>query len=225
MPFAAFNNVVQTTPNSCGAFALAAALVHLGRLQVTNVLNTADLAQGFNQPGPQSQAQNIYQVTGCLNLDFVHLNATYRYQAPVADMNPPSALAYMAVRYGTTPGNITINYDDAADQTFSAIAVVNNGGAGDLLNTEIALINSPAYGNVNGNVDYTALPGLNEAHLLLVNNNTHWIVINNNQVYDPGTGYVGAYVVNNPLPLATLTYTLNNVAQVFQFSGLWIRLT
>ena len=225
MSFAAFNNVVQTTPNSCGAFALAAALVHLGQVQVTNVLNTADLAQGFNQPGPQSKGQFIYQVSGCLNLDFVNGNATYRYQAPVADMNPPSALAYMAVRNGITPGNITINYNNAAGLVFSAIAVVNNGGAGDLLNTEIALINSPAYGNVNGNVNYNALPGANEAHLLLVNNNTHWIVINNNQVYDPGTGYVGAYVANNPLPLATITYTLNDVAQVFQFNGLWIKLS
>jgi hypothetical protein len=225
MSFAAFNNVIQTSPNSCGAFALAAALSHLGRVQITNVLNTADLAQGFNQPGPQSLAQLIYQVTGNLDIDFANLNATYRYQAPVADTNPPSALAYMAVRFGVTAANITINYNNAAEQAFSAIAVVNNGGAGDLLNTEIALINSPTYGNVNGNVNYGVLPAANEAHLLLVNNNTHWIVITNNQVYDPGTGFVGAYVVNHPLPLTTLTYILNGIVEAFQFSGLWIKLS
>lgn len=225
MSFAAYNNVVQTTPNSCGAFALAAALAHVGQVQITDILNTANLAQGFNQPGPQSLAQHIYQVTGCLDLDMANLNATYQYQAPVADMNPPSALAYMAVRFGINPANLSTNYNNAAELAFNAIAVVNNGGQGNLFLTEQALINPPVYGNVTGPLDYNVLPAANEAHLLLVNNNTHWIVINNNQVYDPGTGYVGAYTVNNPFPLATITYTVGNLVNVFQFDGIWIKLS
>jgi hypothetical protein len=223
MSFAAFNNVAQTTANSCGAFALAAALTHVGQAQVTNVLNTADLGQGFNQPGPQALAQDIYQVTGCLSLDMANLHANYRYQAPVGDMNPPSALAYMAVNYGVDPAHLYINYTNAAEQAFNAIAVVNNGGAGNLFETEVALIDSPTYGNVLGAQDYNNLPAANEAHLLLVNGSTHWIAINNNQVYDPATGYVGAYVAN-PLPLATITYTTGGLVHVFQFDGIWIRL-
>ncbi|WP_315823808.1 hypothetical protein [Paraflavitalea speifideaquila] len=130
MSFAAYNNVVQTTTNSCGAFALAAALTHLGKAQVANLLNTADLGQGFNLPGPQALAQKIYQVTGCLNLDMANLHANYRYQSPTSDRNPSAALAYMAVYYGVDPAHLYINYNNAGEQTFNAVQVVNNGGAG-----------------------------------------------------------------------------------------------
>ena len=226
MSFNAYNNVVQTTPNSCGAFALAAALSHLNHAQLTNKLNAADVSQGFSVPDPQGFAQSIYQVTGNLFIDFVHGNATYRYQAPVADMNPPSALAFMAVLHGVDPNNININYNQVADLAFNSINVLNNGGAGNLLDTETAIINiPPVLGNIHGPVNYDALPGPGKAHLLLVNNKQHWIVINDQHVYDPATGYVGGYVVNDPLPLTTLTYNFNHITEVCNFSGLWIELS
>lgn len=224
MPFANYNGVVQTTPNSCGAFALGAALEHIGLAHTTNVLDTANLVNGFNQPGPQAFAQSIYQVTGCIDIDFAALTATYQYQAPVANTNPPSAILYMAVELGANPANILTRYNNAAGAAFGAIHVLNPGAAGTLLNTEINLINPPALGNVNGPVNYLALPVGGEAHILLVNGNTHWIVISNNQLYDPATGYVGPYVANAPLPLVTISYHIGGIAHVYPFSGLWIRL-
>jgi hypothetical protein len=225
MPFANYNGVVQTTPNSCGAFALAAALDHIGVANIMNVLDTANLANGFTQPGPQAFAQSIYQVTGCLDIDFGALTATYQYQAPVADTNPPSALAYMAVQSGAAAGNVLIRYNNAAFVAFAAIAVLNAGGAGNLLATEINLINAPAFGNVVGPINYLALPAPGEAHLLLVSGNTHWIAINNLEVYDPATGFVGPYVVNAPLPLVNLTYVMGGMPHPYVFDGVWISLT
>jgi len=221
MPFNNYNGVEQTSTNSCGAFALAAALDHIGHANYTNILDTANLANGFTAAGPAAFAQSIYQITGCLNLG---LNtATYQYEAPVEDMNPPSALAYMAVQHGANPANIMTRYNNAAMATFQAMNVTNPGGAPDLLNTEIGLINPPALGNIVGPTDYIALPVGGQAQLLLVNDNAHWIAINSFQVYDPGTGFVGPYAADPGF--TAFTYVFNGAPRSYTFSGLWIQLS
>lgn len=221
MSFAAYNGVQQTTANSCGAFALAAALVHLGRIDATYILNTADLAQGFNQRRSALLAEFIYQSTGNLLLDHANGDATYQYLNPVSDMNAPSALACKATEFGVT--HINSFYNNAAGLVFSAFQVTNAGAGVNLLDTEINLINPPRYGNVNGPVDYDELPAINEVHLLLVNNNDHWVVISNNQLYNPGDGFVGPYTANHPLPLTAISYN-NGADQHLPFCGLWMSL-
>lgn len=234
MSFAAYNGVQQTTANSCGAFALAAALSHTGYAPadvLINELNTTNLANGFNQPGPRAFAQRLYQITGCLFIDFAPpAKATYQYQKPVADMNPPSALAYMASKMLVPVARLAIRYNNVAQAVFSNITVTNPGvpALNNLLQIETALIHNQ-YGTV-AQASYSALPAANAAHLLLVSNNRHWIAINNTQLYDPATGYVGAFTTTPPVLgpanlMTQLSYTMLGVTFNFDFNGIWIQLT
>ena len=232
MPFTHFNGIVQATDNSCGAFALAAAMDNFGLAlanQNAQLLNTNNLAQGFNQgvrvvsPGGGAAAfgTSVYQVTGELNLDFTVPDATYQYTAPiVSDMNSPSALAYIANLFAFAT---TVFYDQNGSDTFNAVQVTNPTGQGNLFDTEVALLQTlpnvvitPSLGG------YTALPAANQVHLLLVNNE-HWVAINNTQLYDSETGYVGAYN-HNPLPLVTVSYMWLGAVKDYPFSGIWIQL-
>lgn len=232
MPFTNYNGIVQTTANSCGAFALAAAMDNFGvplPNQNANLLNTANLALGFNGPvsvvantGAAAFGNSIYQVTGNLALDMTVPSATYQYTAPaVSDMNSPSTIAYVASLFAFPP---VVFYNMAGQITFNAVPVTNPTGQGNLFDTEVAIMATvPAITVNHPAVNHLALPGPNQVHILLVNNN-HWIAINDTQLYDPGTGYVGAYNVNAPLPLATITYDWHGVLQVYNFSGIWIQL-
>lgn len=230
MPFNAYQGVQQTTDNSCGAFSLAAALVHLGSATIPNILNTGNLAQRYTAPGPEALAQRIYQTTGnlLLNLLAPAPTATYQYEEPVGDYNPPSALAFVARQFGPAVHNIIVYYNNQAAGLLQNIQVTNVGAGADLLETEINLITTqPAYGLVNGPVNYTQKPGPNEAHLLVVENLNHTIALNENEVYDPGYGYVGPYTLNNngPLPLTQISFTLpGGLVVKYDFSGVWIRL-
>jgi len=237
MPFNNYNGVVQNTPNSCGAFALAAALsdlknLPLKRLDTNNIVNRYTI----NTITPANFATSIYEITGCLLLQGNPLNplppptATYQYLAPVQDMNPPSALAYVASKMGILPAHIFVYYNNQAAQMFQAYAVTNPGTVGNLLNNEINIIGTaPVYGNPVGPTDYIALPGPNQVDLLLVGNYDHWVAINANQIYDPATGFVGAYITTPNLigagnPLTQLSYN-NGAIHNTNFCGVWIRMS
>ncbi|MGN7824014.1 hypothetical protein ACTJJB_28070 [Chitinophaga sp. 22536] len=230
MAFNAYHGVTQTTDNSCGAFSLAAALVHLGATAVPTILNTGNLTQRYTAPGPAALAQRIYQTTGnlLLNLAVPAPTATYQYEEPVDNYNPPSALAYIASQFGLTTNNVIVYYTNQAAGILQNIQATNVGAGPDLLETEIDLITTqPAYGLVNGPVNYTQKPGAQEAHLLVVENLNHTIALNDTEVYDPGYGYVGPYTLNNngPLPLTQISFTLPSGLVVdYDFSGVWIKL-
>ena len=233
MPFNNFNGVTQTTANSCGAFALAAALNDLGYLVIPPLdrLDTANLANRYNVPSQTAAsvaaALKLYQVSGNLVMNAAVPNATYQYQNPVADTNPPSALVFLAHQNGVPVASVMTSYDANAAAMFGAFAVTNVGAAGNLLVTETALIlGPPAYGGVVGPIAYPGPPAApGTIHILSVNNGAHWIAINDTQVYDSGTGFVGAYVYNVGPP-AQITYAPPGVPPVVhQLDGLWITLT
>ncbi len=235
MPFNNYNNIVQATPNSCGAFALAAALSDLLPIPLS-ILDVANPNNRYTVANPASAtafAEYIYSITGNLLLNpLAHpQTATYQYQVPVADMNPPSALVYVASSLGVNAANIFADYNNAAAALFQAFGVTNFPAPNpNLLATEINIIGGPpAYGNPVGPMNYGTLPAANEVHLLLVGNADHWIAINQNQVYDPGTGFVGAYtttpgVVTAANPLTAINYN-NGAPQVQNFCGLWIAMS
>lgn len=238
MSFNNFNGIVQAPANSCGAFSLAAALDSFGIAQQThqaNLLNTANLSTGYNQAGPAVSntgtptafAQSIYQVTGNLLLNILGGTSTYRYLNPVSDMNSPSALVYIATLFGVPPNNIAVRYTNAGMQTFEALTVTNNGAGGNLLATEINLLTAIDQGRgmiIAGPVNYNGIPNGNNVQIVLVNNGQHWIALNNNQLYDPGTGYVGAYqLVGNGANLS-FNYSQGVITHVNTFSGIWIEL-
>jgi hypothetical protein len=229
MPFTNFNGIQQTTANSCGAFALAGAMDNFGiplPNQNAHLLNTANLAQGFNQAvsvvsnagGPAAFGNSIYAITGNLLLDLTVPDASYQYTAPVSNMNSPSALAYVATLFGFAT---VIYYDPTGHATFNAVTVNNPTGQGNLFDTELAIIGTQPAITVTPSPAYITLPAANQVHMLLVNNN-HWVAINNTQLYDPATGYVGVYNVN-PLPLQTISYMHNGVIEDYDFSGIWIQ--
>lgn len=232
MAFTEYDGIQQTSVNSCGAFALAAGMTNFGVElldQNAHLLNTADLAQGFDQAvsaiscqgGAAAFGDSIYQVTGNLLLDLTAPSATYRYEAPVADMNSPSTIAYVAVLFGFAP---VVYYDNTGQGTFTAVPVTNLTGQGNLFDTEVAIMATQGGITVTGSPDgYTNLPAADQVHLLLVNND-HWVAINDTQIYDPATGFVGAYTVNDPLPLATISYMYEGVINDYGFSGIWIQL-
>jgi len=230
MSFANFSTIQQTSLNSCGAFALAAAMDNFGlalQKQTAKLLNTVDLAQGFNQADtvidvgtPADFAGSIYQVTGNLLIDFIAMEATYQYTNPVSDMNSTSTIAYVANLFGFTT---TVFYDATGQTTFSFVQVPNVTGQGNLFATEVAIMGTVPITITASLAGYSTLPAQNQVHILLVNNN-HWVAINDKQLYDPGTGYVGAYTVNAPLPLATITYPYGGGIKDYPFSGIWIQL-
>jgi hypothetical protein len=238
MSFANYNGVVQVGNNSCGAFALAAALSDLKNLPLKR-LDTLHVANRYssNTTTPANFATSLYQITGCLLLQGNPLpphnpppSATYQYMNPVQNMNPPSALAYVACKNGVQPANIFVKYNNVASNLFQAYPVTNGGTIGSLLANEISIIGTaPIYGNPVGITDYIALPGANQAHLLLVGNFDHWVALNANEIYDPATGFVGPYVttphpVNAQNPLTRLTYNNGDVHNL-NFCGLWMEMS
>jgi hypothetical protein len=236
MSFNNFNGVMQGNNNKCGAYALAAALDHV-RNNMTcprKQLNTNNISQGYSVvmatpfvTAPAALAQGIYETTGNLTLNPVKNEATYAYANPVDGTNPPSALVYIASQFGLGRQQLLVCYTAAGKTIFENFTVTNAGADINLLATETDLITP--YGNVNGPLNYTALPAANEAHLMLVNQADHWIVITNNQCYDPGSGTVGPYTVNNPAVVAPTVQSpltqINFDGHVYPFSGLWIRLS
>src|SRR5689334_7499366 len=123
MSLQAYKNIKQTTDNSCGAFALAAALSHLGRAQIIGQLNTERISDGFHSPAPAAFAQRIYQITGCIVLGMTE--ATYKYTAPVSNRNAPSAMAYMASQLGLQTNQIRVLYNNDAGRIFGSMKVNN----------------------------------------------------------------------------------------------------
>ncbi|EHQ24869.1 hypothetical protein [Mucilaginibacter paludis] len=236
MSFNAFINIAQPAgSNSCGAFALAALLQNFGLQQQNQqayLLNTENMASGYTQPGPEVSynndplafAQSIYQVTGILNTDAT--NAVYQYLNPVSDMNPPSALVYIATLFGYPPDRITVQYNNAGMNMFSSLHVTNAGAGGTLLNTEITLlagINDAGNMIIAGPVNYSNRPNNTQLQMILVDNGTHWIALNSTQLYDPGTGEVGSYTdpVDNG---GVWSCTCPGTNRTYDFSGIWIQL-
>lgn len=233
MPFTNYNGIQQADANSCGAYALGAAMDNFAIAlpdQTTHLLNTANLTAGFNGTaavvshagGAAAFANGIYAVTGNLLLNFATFAATYQYTAPaVSDMNSPSTMAYLSSLFGFAT---TVFYDQDGSNTFNGITVSNATGQGNLFDTEVAIMGTvPAITITASLAGYSTLPTANQVHILLVDNN-HWIAINNTQVYDSATGFVGAY--NAPL-VPTLTLITYQPAigplQVYNFSGIWIQ--
>lgn len=233
MSFNTYNKVIQSSANSCGAFALAAALTDLGCPNMpANIprLNTGNLALGYTVAPPFVESHSfgdvIYQTTGCLCINDDNTTAVYKYTTPLVDTNPPSALAFVAIQCGIAPANVIVNITPDTQIQFTGITLEQQGAAGDLYNTECNLINPPTYGTLVPNATYTHKPEPNECHLLLVNNAQHWIAINNTQVYDSATGFVGNYFFNDDIEFTTLTYTLpDNEVVICNLSGLWLQLS
>lgn len=238
MSFNNFNTIVQTTANSCGAFALAAALENFPLAQQTqqaHLLNTANLALGYsgtltavaNTGTPQAFAESIYAVTG--NLLLGAGEATYQYTEPAAtNMNPPSAMVYIATLFGYVPKQIAVKYNNTGMQMFTAFEVTNLGNGGDLLNTEIEqllLINNQQGMVIAGPLDYTDQPLHNQVQIILVQDGQHWLAINSTELYDPGTGYVGPYdLVLDEDGQQSFNYTMDEDVHENGFSGIWIQL-
>jgi hypothetical protein len=196
------------------------------------LLNTANLEAGYSQAGPAiantggagAFAQGIYQVTGNLLLSN---SATYEYLTPVSDMNPPSALVYVAVLFGYGPNHIAVRYSNAGMEIFDAVQVTNNGTGGSLLNTEIDLltiINQNQGMIIVGPVNYNGLPDATHVQVVLVQNGQHWIAVNSTQLYDPGTGYVGVYQLIENEGQLSFEYQMEDVTHENDFSGIWIEL-
>jgi hypothetical protein len=239
MPFTNFNGIIQTPPNSCGAFALAAALENFAlapQQPQADLLNTDDLTQGYthqpgaqisNEGGAEAFATAIYQVTGNLLLGFG--DATYRYTAPVTNMNPPSALVYVATLFGYPTNQIAVFYTNEGSALFSPIPVLNPGAGSNLLDTEIELLGRINNGGgmiIAGPTDYLAVPPPDgKVQIVLVQQGQHWLAINHTQLYDPGTGFVGAYTLTDTDGDLSFNYTTDEVVRENDFSGIWIELT
>lgn len=218
MPLNNYQNVVQTSVNSCGAFALAAAMAEFNPNSLINGLDVNNLGLGYTLFNPAPFAQSLYQFTGNLLLDFATGQATYQYQSPAQDMNAPSALVVTALNLGVADNQIRVLYTAGGNTMFGAITVTNNGAGTNLLQTETALI-AQTQVHVVGPTPYV-LPANNEVHLLVVNNGTHWLALTNNEVYDPGTGFVGPYQSTvNPV---TITYNNGGIVTQCSFTGIWI---
>jgi hypothetical protein len=218
MPLNNYQNVVQTSVNSCGAFALAAALTEVNPNGLINGLDVNNLGNGYSLFNPEPFAQCLYQFTGNLSLNFLTGQATYQYQSPAADMNSPSAIVTSAINFGVAANQIRVLYTTDGNNLFGAITVTNNGAGANLLQTETTLL-AQANVNVVGPTPYV-LPVNNQVHLLVVNNGTHWIALTKNAVYDPATGFVGAYQsAANPV---TITYQNGGLVTVCNFTGIWI---
>ena len=237
MSFDNFDTIKQGAENSCGAFALAAALcnfVLVPQTQQALLLNTANLATGYNQPGhavsntgsPTAFAESIYVITG--NLSFGIGVANYQYSELVSNINPPSALVYIATLFGFAPNRIAVRYTNAGMEMFQALAVTNTGTGGSLLNTEIGLLNGINNNQgmiIAGPMDYENVPTAMQVQLILVNRGRHWLAINSTQLYDPGNGYVGPYVLaDEGAGQLSWNYKVGEETHENGFSGIWIEL-
>ncbi|KAA2238576.1 hypothetical protein F0L74_20345 [Chitinophaga agrisoli] len=231
MSFAAYNGVRQITINSCAAFSMAAALHHFGLTRLPHLLDTDNLAAGYTMPGAHAFAQDIYQITGNLFLDLTNNAATYRYGIPVSDRNSFSALTYVASQFGLSADRIKVHYNQAAEHSLNLLQVTNPTGKGskaNLLQVETDLITGPPYAKVAGPVDYAQTPRNGEAHLLIVSQFMHSIVINETECYDPGTGYVGPYttdVIPGRSHLTEITYRHHGLPVHLPFSGFWMQMS
>lgn len=241
MSFNSFDNVVQTTTNSCGAFALAAALVNFDLADQTTqacLLNTADLKKGYTASGPSvvysgaasAFAESIYQVTGNLLLG---TDATYEYDTPTnVNMNPPSALVYVATLFGHPPGTIAVKYTGAGMGLFEPLGVTNKGWGANLFATEINLLSLIAGSSamvIAGPMDYAGKPKTEGfVQIVLVNDGGHWLAISNNQLYNPGDGYVGNYQLAIDQDNVSFEYITgvepDQKTNKYVFSGIWIEL-
>ena len=230
MSFVAYNGVRQITINSCGAFSLAAALHHFGLTRLPRLLDTDNLSAGYTMPGAHAFAQDIYQITGNLFMDISNNAATYRYGIPVSDCNSFSALTYVASQFGLNAERIKVLYNHAAERSLHLLQVTNPTGKGqkaNLLQMEKDLITGPPYAKMAGPVDYIQLPKNGAAHLLIVSQFMHSIVINEKECYDPGTGYVGPYttnIVSARRPLTEITYRHLGLPVHLPFSGFWMEM-
>ncbi|MVT09003.1 hypothetical protein [Chitinophaga tropicalis] len=217
MSFERFQGVNQTSPNSCGAFALAAALEDMGLAEIPMALNTEVIVEGYTKPSPQAYAQRIYQITG--NVMLGESVAMYQYSSPAMHQNPPSALTCVAHRSGMEASCIRVSYNIAAQEYFSRLELQNISPWPNLFDAEVALI-SPQFGEVMGPVEYLSFPEKNQVHLLGVNDHKHWIVIGYDTCYDSASGTVCRYDREQPLPLRTFI----TLERKYKFSGWWISL-
>ena len=220
MPLTRYQNVVQTTANSCGAFALAAALAHSNPESLIDCLDVNLVATGYTLFTPAPFAQSLYQFTGNLSLNFINAQATYQYQSPAQDMNAPSALVNTAINFGVAANRIRVFYTTGGNTLFGAIAVTNNGAGANLLATETTLLDEDNV-IVNGPTPY-ALPVNPQVHLLVVNHGTHWIALTHDQVYDPATGFVGPYAPAGT-PVNTINYHHGGAMTSYALSGVCIQ--
>ncbi len=235
MSFNKFGGIVQTSDNSSGAFALAAALAHVTNdTVIPNQLNVNDISKLYTQPNPLGLAHAIYQMTGNLKLNPNMVNpedfkATYEYDDPVDGMNPPSALVYAATIYGQPNSRVKVFFNTTGENVLGRYTVTNTGNSGKLFDTEITLIEKQHTAMaVVGPTEFISRPNSNEAQLVLVNNFNHWLALSADQCYDPATGVVAAYTTNTPLnngnPLTTLTVNTDKLKS-YDFCGIWISLT
>jgi hypothetical protein len=77
---------------------------------------------------------------------------------------------------------------------------------------------------IAGPVNYKGIPDGAHVQIILVNNGQHWIAINNTQLYDPGTGYVGAYQLAGNEEQVFFNYRIRDINYENDFSGIWIEL-
>ncbi|KDM89643.1 hypothetical protein [Photobacterium galatheae] len=238
--FTDYNNIQQSTENSCGAFAVNACLCQL-QLNVKKSIKSLDegnLVNGYTSTAQEvdltansdkkKAAENTYKVTGNLTIDFPQHTATY-YAFNSSKQNAPSAMCKTAYEFNGQNGNkINLYYTTGASAIFSSVnQSTNQGFTNNLFDTEKSLING-----INNNIQVTetseySVPTNSDVHLLLVQHTggMHWFSVcadtkDTCNIYDPGTGTV--YDVSNDKLNQQSSIRLNNVD--YTMPGLWILL-
>ncbi|GAB6260489.1 hypothetical protein [Photobacterium sp. R1] len=239
--FTDYNNISQTTNNSCGAFAVNACICQLGLTGKKSIksLDSNNLANGYTSTAQEvdlnadsnktTAAENTYKVTGNLTIDFQQHTATY-YTFNSSQQNAPSAMCKVAYEFNGQNGKkINFYYTSAASETFSSInQSANQGFKDNLFDTEKSLING-----INNDIKVTeasdyAVPENSDVHLLLVQHpgGMHWLsvcvkTLDTCNIYDPASGTV--YDVANDKLNKQSSIKLNNTN--YTMPGLWVLLS
>ena len=236
MLFDSFSGIKQSSGNSSGAFALAACLHNAAtdtRVIPARLLDTDNISDGYcgeeifityDPANLSAFAESIYQVTGCLQLD---LSATYKYNNPVNNRNPPSALAHVAIAFGYSLRQIAVCYNNHGGKIYGQTEVDNLVEKKSLLSTEIGLLISIGQYVmvIVGPIDYQPPHFPEQVQLVVANSGSHWLAVSETQLYNPATGYVGSYEFTRENQQEFFVYhEEGKEEQKIEFSGVWIQL-
>ena len=206
--------MVQANPNSCGAYALVAAVGAFGIFPLKAVLSYADAGpQIVNNQSVTAILDDyhqlsaaVYTVTGILSDQMPPIPVVPELLVAGNAYNSPAAMAKVAMDLGRVAPQINVQ----AAGFLHLNAIYPNERA-----RCIAVVGG---GNVNVAAGAYAAPGLNQTHIVcvqVVGGGLHWVAQGSNgDFYDPADGSTN----NNWAPVNTgdamrLGYT---------FSGLWM---
>lgn len=146
---------------------------------------------------------------GCTRMSLPSGICTVLQQASAA------ARATVTIDTNVLPGTLQTFIDTYIEPW---VGIVNGG---EIIEAETLQIQNLGYTVVNTQNNYSALPPPNNYDLVLVNNTTHWIAVDGNSVYDPGTGevYTNVVIADN-----NITGENGQGDGAWSLSGLWIRI-